>query len=90
MAMLAETRRKARSYAEDTGQSLSDQIESALDYLESLSDSLSRGGGRQLKRVRKQAVSAAREADSAVRDNPYAAIGAALALGVLAGLLFRR
>lgn len=86
----ADIERNARSTLNAAGERLSDQLSSVVATLQSLSDQLRKQGGEQLTRVQRTATKAAREADATVHANPYAAIGAAVALGFLFGLLFTR
>lgn len=90
MASIAGTQRKAKRYAQETGDTLSGEIENLRDILDDLTGQATRLGGRNLAQARKTAYRAGHNVDAAVRSNPYAVAGAALALGVLAGVLLRR
>ena len=67
-----------------------DQFESARDRVQNAFEQ----GKEQWMEIQKQAVEysrdAAKQTDKYVRDNPWQAVGIAVAIGLVAGLLIRR
>jgi ElaB/YqjD/DUF883 family membrane-anchored ribosome-binding protein len=71
-------------------QDLADQIEAIRADLQNLTSTVTRIANKQLGNAQDRAMEAAYEAEEAVRRNPLAAIGIAVGLGFLFGVLTRR
>lgn len=90
MTTLSQTRRNASKLAGDVTDDLYEQIESALGYLNDLSEGLSKHGGRQMKRARHAAADAASDAEGAIRSNLGTSLIVALGVGLAIGFLLNR
>lgn len=90
MASLAETKLKGRDYAQEASEGLFDQIKNLRALIEELTRQAGRMSNHNLAQTRRAAYKTGYGADAVLRANPYAVAGAALALGVLMGVLLRR
>ena len=76
----------ARALVSATSEAAEEKILEARARLEDVLDQ----GQARWRRVRTRAVKSARVTDHVIRSRPYQAIGLALGLGALLGLLLRR
>lgn len=90
MALFGDAPRRARRYAESTGEDVLEQIETALGQLSHLSDSFGKRGRSQLSRAQHLASGAADQAEDTIRGNLVASLIVALGLGVMIGFLLPR
>jgi ElaB/YqjD/DUF883 family membrane-anchored ribosome-binding protein len=69
---------------------LYDQVETLQSELKTLSSKVARIADEGLSRARESVVDTVQDAERAVKSNPFSAIGIAVGVGFLLGILLRR
>ena len=89
-ASLDETRSAAGNAGRQGAEKVSAEVEKIQSELKKLSARVADMADEGLARAQAHASTAMREADEAVRRNPYSAIATAIGVGLLLGFLLRR
>jgi ElaB/YqjD/DUF883 family membrane-anchored ribosome-binding protein len=69
---------------------LASQIEAIRADVQNLTSTVSRVASQQMSRAQEMAVDRARDAEDAIRRNPFSAMAIAIGLGFLLGVVTRR
>ena len=78
------------SAASQGADKLYDQVETLQSELKTLSSKVARLADEGLSRARDSVVETVQDAERAVKSNPFSAIGIAVGVGFLLGILLRR